>query len=297
MISNGVDNAGLLLLMYPRPVFVAAAVLDFFPIEGPEIVPRSTEVLRAVWTCGSDCHGRGLSRSSIFQREPGKSVWHFWITSTDCPRRGDEQPQEDLDSSTVQCTRTGQVMLDFQDAKPLTEVVRGYFIEQGPAVQPLRRLYFGEGYPGIRSWKLAKFEGAAPANLDYCLGKRRQHQLQRHCYRSVCCSPQSRMILPLLHIHKAGGHSSRWQLWLGKDGKAMANDWPEISTQSMPGMTSSHSIFAAWAKLACPTKLCRKMIRRFASLDLDHAYVNPLSSVLAGYVYNSVLMAGLTSYR
>src|SRR5919204_3106797 len=34
MTSNGVDHAGLLVLMYPRPVFVAAAVLDFFPIEG-----------------------------------------------------------------------------------------------------------------------------------------------------------------------------------------------------------------------------------------------------------------------
>ncbi len=34
MISNGVDHAGLLALMYPRPIFVAAAVLDFFPIEG-----------------------------------------------------------------------------------------------------------------------------------------------------------------------------------------------------------------------------------------------------------------------
>ena len=27
----------------------------------------------------------------------------------------------------------------------------------------------------------------------------------------------------------------------------------------------------------------------FAQLDFDHAYVNPLSSVLAGYVYNSLL--------
>ena len=34
MMSNGVDNAGLMLLMYPRPVFIAAATLDFFPIEG-----------------------------------------------------------------------------------------------------------------------------------------------------------------------------------------------------------------------------------------------------------------------
>src|SRR5437762_7403390 len=34
MISNGADHPGLLLLMYPRPVMVAAAVLDFVPIEG-----------------------------------------------------------------------------------------------------------------------------------------------------------------------------------------------------------------------------------------------------------------------
>src|SRR6266496_4670872 len=34
MISEGLDHPGLLLLMYPRPVFIAAAVLDFFPIEG-----------------------------------------------------------------------------------------------------------------------------------------------------------------------------------------------------------------------------------------------------------------------
>src|SRR5579864_5900997 len=34
MISNGVDHPSLLLMMYPRPVFVAAATQDFFPIEG-----------------------------------------------------------------------------------------------------------------------------------------------------------------------------------------------------------------------------------------------------------------------
>ena len=40
MISNHVDHAGLLLMMYPRPVMVAAAVLDFFPIEGTRSTVR-----------------------------------------------------------------------------------------------------------------------------------------------------------------------------------------------------------------------------------------------------------------
>src|SRR5258708_8340582 len=34
MISNGVDHPGLLLLLYPRPAFVAAPPLHFFPIHG-----------------------------------------------------------------------------------------------------------------------------------------------------------------------------------------------------------------------------------------------------------------------
>src|SRR6266702_5277308 len=45
MISNHADHAGLLLLMYPRPVFVPAAVLDFFPIEGTRKTVREVTEL------------------------------------------------------------------------------------------------------------------------------------------------------------------------------------------------------------------------------------------------------------
>src|SRR6516162_10230258 len=45
MISSGVDHPGLLLLMYPRPVFVAAAVLDYFPIEGTHKTVREVRDL------------------------------------------------------------------------------------------------------------------------------------------------------------------------------------------------------------------------------------------------------------
>ena len=47
MISKGVDHPGLLLMMYPRPVFVAAAVLDFFPIEGTHKSVREVTILYA----------------------------------------------------------------------------------------------------------------------------------------------------------------------------------------------------------------------------------------------------------
>ena len=46
MVSSGIDHPGLLLLMYPRPVLVAAAVLDFFPIEGAH---KTVREVRAVY--------------------------------------------------------------------------------------------------------------------------------------------------------------------------------------------------------------------------------------------------------
>ena len=56
MIADGIGHAGLLVLMYPRPVFVAAAVLDFFPIEGTRATFR--EVARVYRRFG---HGRGAA--------------------------------------------------------------------------------------------------------------------------------------------------------------------------------------------------------------------------------------------
>ncbi len=291
MISNGVDNAGLLLLMYPRPVFVAAAVLDFFPIEGAEKSFREVQKFYVRFghadriAMAEGYHGHQFSDGN--QEKALAFLDHF----NRLPATRGLAAARDLDSSTLQCTRTGQVMLDFQDAKPLTEVVREYFIEhKGQPVQPLRRLYFGEGYPGIRSWKLAKFEGAAPANLTIAWENVGSTSFNGIAIDRYAVHHGHGLILPLLHIHKAGGHSSRWQLWLGKDGKAMANDWPEISTQVNAGYDVISFDFRGLGETRMPYKAVSEDDPSLASLDFDHAYVNPLSSVLAGYVYNSVLM-------
>src|SRR5215475_3444664 len=45
IVSGGVDHVGLLMLMYPRPVMVASAVLDFFPIEGARKTFREAQGL------------------------------------------------------------------------------------------------------------------------------------------------------------------------------------------------------------------------------------------------------------
>ena len=79
-----------LLLMYPRPVMVASAVLDFFPIEGARKSFREAQrVYERFAPRRSNRDGRGLSRASIFRRKSGSGDWIFWIGSTECLlRRG-----------------------------------------------------------------------------------------------------------------------------------------------------------------------------------------------------------------
>ena len=97
MISNGVDNAGLLLMMYPRPVFVAAAVLDFFPIEGAEKSFREVQKFYdPLRSRGPNRHGRGLSRPSIFGWKSGKGPGisgSLQSTARDAWPSGDEGPR------------------------------------------------------------------------------------------------------------------------------------------------------------------------------------------------------------
>ena len=67
----------------------------------------------------------------------------------------------------VQCTRTGQVMLDFEDAKSLMDVIRDYYNEHKAEKAPsIRQLYFGKGYPGIQLWTAVPYENIAPAEAS-----------------------------------------------------------------------------------------------------------------------------------
>jgi len=89
MVSNHVDHAGLLLMMYPRPVFVAAAVLDFFPIEGTRKTVREVTELyskfhhpdRIGWTEGYTT----INTLPKIRKRPLIS----WIVLTECQQGKD----------------------------------------------------------------------------------------------------------------------------------------------------------------------------------------------------------------
>src|SRR5207237_10795796 len=108
MIAEGVDHPGLLLLIYPRPVFVAAAVLDFFPIEGThktfrevaDIYRRFNHADRIAMTEGYHEHQ--------YSPENQEAAINFLDRFNHMPQRQGLPPVKEPDAKTWQCATTEQ---------------------------------------------------------------------------------------------------------------------------------------------------------------------------------------------
>ncbi len=290
MISNGIDNAGLLALMYPRPVFVASAVLDFFPIEGAEKVFHEVQQLYARFgysdriAMTEGYHGHEYSDGN--QEAAFEFLDHF----NQMPAVRTLAPVKQLDAKQLRCTSTGQVMQDFQDAKPVTDLIRDYYsTRKGQPAESIRQLYFGKGYPEIRSWKVVPYGNVAPATDRIAWEDSGSSTFQDIAIDRYLLHHSHNLAMPLIHIHKTTGQSTRWLLWFTKDGKAAANDWAEIAKQLNAGYDVISFDFRGLGETRMPYKAVSEDDPSLALMDDAQAYANPLSSVLAGYVYNSLL--------
>ena len=106
MISNGVDNAGLLLLMYPRPVLVAAATLDFFPIEGTHKTFHEVSTLYSRFGHADRIAMAEGYHGHQYSDENQEAAFEFLDHFNQLPARHGLAPAKDLDEKTAQCTRT-----------------------------------------------------------------------------------------------------------------------------------------------------------------------------------------------
>src|SRR6266404_3718093 len=130
MVSNGVDHPGLLLLMYPRPVMVAAAVLDFFPIEGARKSFREAQRLyekfgkadRVAMTEGYHKHE--------YSAENQEAALDFLDRFNRMPIRHGLATPKELPDAELLCTSSGQVIVDQKDARSLLDVIREYYEER-----------------------------------------------------------------------------------------------------------------------------------------------------------------------
>jgi len=290
MISNGVDHAGLLLLMYPRPVLVAAATLDFFPIEGTHKTFLEVSSLYSRFGHADRVAMAEGYHGHQYSDENQKAAFEFLDHFNQLPERHGLASAKDLDEKTIQCTRTGQVLLDFEDARSLMDLIRDYYTEhQTKAVPSIRQLYLGSDYPGIATWNVSQYSGVTPAESEIAWESAGASTFEDTSIDRYVLRHSGNLVMPLLHIHRPANQNPRWLLWFSKNGKAGVNDWPEIRKYLDGGFDIVTFDFRGLGETRMPYKAVSEDDPSFAQLDFDRAYVNPLSSVLADYVYNSLL--------
>ncbi len=287
-ISNGIDHPGLLLLMYPRPIFEAAAVLDYFPIEGAHKTFREVSDLYSKFGHGDRIAMHEGYHEHQYSDENQEAAIDFMDHFNQMPPQRGFAAIQWLEEKTLQCTRTGQVMVDFPNARSVMDLIRDYYLEHKNQTASLKQFYYSDLYPGIKTWSVEEDSGAIPAANKIAwrlIGSSQSGdvKIDRYLLR------HSRYLeMPLLHIYKQQGRR-RLLLWLGEDGKITAQDWPnakkyvdqgyDIVTIDPRGLGETRMRYTAMSA-DDPT---------LVNSDFDHAYVSPLSSVLADYVYNSLL--------
>ena len=290
MISNGVDYAGLLLLMYPRPVFVAAATLDFFPIEGTHKTLQEVSRLYSHFGHADRIAMAEGYHGHQYSDENQKAAFEFLDHFNRLPESHTLASTTDLEEKAVECTRTGQVMLDFDDARSLMDVIRDYYKEhQTGSVQSIRQLYLGSNDSGIATWNISEYDGVAPAEHEIAWESAGASIFEDTSIDRYVLHHSRSLVMPVLHIHRTANPSRRWLLWFSKNGKAGVNDWPEIRKYLDAGFDIVTFDFRGLGETRMAYQAVSEDDPSFAQLDFDRAYVNPLSGVLANYVYNSLL--------
>lgn len=290
MISNGVDHPGLLLLMYPRPVFVAAAVLDFFPIEGTHKSVREVAGLYGRFGHADRISMHESYNEHQYSLENQEAAIEFLDHFNGMPSRRDLPPVKELDEKELQCTQTGQVMLDFKNARSVMDEIRDYYLEhKNQAHTGLKQLYYSTDYPQIGLWSVAQYEGTVSGIREI-----RWEQVGSSEWNGIIIDRyllhHSRYLeMPLLHIYKSNESRVKTLLWVGSDGKATEKDWPDLKIFLDTGFDIITFDPRGLGETRMPFKAVSQDDPTLAQKSFDEAYVSPISGVLADYVYNSLL--------
>jgi cephalosporin-C deacetylase-like acetyl esterase len=290
MISNGVDHPGLLLLMYPRPVLVAAAALDFFPIEGTRKSVREVRRLYERFDRGDRIAMVEGYHTHQFSPENQEVALDFLDHFNQMPVRQGLPPTRELPAKDLQCTRTGQVLLDYRDAKSLMVVIREYYEDHKTgAVRSLAKEYYNAQYRGVKGWRVSEYTGV-PGGRDQitweAVGRSKSGGVSIERYVLL----HSKLLeMPLLYIHKSATDKRRVLLWFREGSKATAEDWPELQKYVTEGYDIVSFDFRGLGETRMTYTGATPDDPTSGGLDFDHAYVNPISGVLANHVYNSLL--------
>lgn len=289
-LARNVGYTGLLLLMYPRPVMIASAVLDFFPIEGARKSFRETQrVYERLNHADRIAMAEGY-HGHQYSDENQEAGLDFVDRFNKMPLRRGLLAAKELPDKDLLCTRTGQVMLDQPDARSLMDVIREYYEEHKGSARKTAAEKYRESRPAsFDNWTTIQFNGAPPKENQITWESESSTNVGEFQIDRYILHHNNLLVMPLLYIHKSSGKQGDALLWFKETGKATSADWPRLETL----LRSGHGIvtfdFRGLGETRMPYTAVSPDDPLLGKLDFDHAYMNALSSVLANYVYNALL--------
>jgi cephalosporin-C deacetylase-like acetyl esterase len=286
-VSGGVDHAGLLLLVHPRPLIVAAAVKDFVPIEGTRRTVREVSgIYRRFGGADRVAMVEGFHEHR-FSDENQDAVFAFIDRFNDLPERHGFGPFTPLSAEALRCTPSGQVRVDLE-GRSLMEVIRDHYrANLGRVKATLSQRYHGSLHPGIDRWPVvARTASLPPGAIAWDLvGSTSAGGVDIDRY---VLHHSGRLIMPLLHVHRGQASQRPVFLDIGLYGKAGVGEWPSLLAR----LDAGYDVVSFDVRGAGETRMRYRAVGddpTLAPADEAQAYTSPLSGVLANHVYNSLL--------
>jgi pimeloyl-ACP methyl ester carboxylesterase len=290
MLSNGIDHDGLLLLIYPRPVMVASAVLDFFPIEGARKTFREARELYEQFGHGDRIamvEGYHTHQYSTENQEAAiRFIDHFnGLPASDAFATPKALPDKDL-----WCTKSGQAITEFADARSLLDVIREYYeVHKSQPARSLRDEYLRGRRPEIEKWKVEPYARTELPEATIAWQKAKSTNAGAATVDQYVLHHSSGLQIPLLYFHTTSSEKRASLLWLREEGKASPADWPEIEKWLRQGYDVISFDPRGMGETRMPYTAMSPDDPALGKLDFDRAYANPISGVLANHVYSSLL--------
>ncbi len=127
---------------------------------------------------------------------------------------------KELEAKDLQCTKTGQVLLEYPNAKNLTDLIREYFLSnQNKEVPSVSSRYYGKGYPNIKNWTVSEYK-AQPEAGSIRWQKSSHYESGQIQIDHYVLHHSDGLQIPLLYFHSTKNSRDKILLWVGINGKA-----------------------------------------------------------------------------
>lgn len=290
MVSNEVDHVGLLMLMYPRPVMVASAVLDFFPIEGARKTFREARGFYEKFGHGDRIGMVEGYHNHQYSAENQEAGLNFLDRFNKMPMRSGLAKPDELPDRELLCTTSGQVMVDKKDARSLMDVIREYYEGRKASSRvDIATAYRRGEQSQVSGWSVAEFKGKPAGESQVLWESRGTTKVDGVLVDKFVLHHSKQLEMPLLFIHQDSNEKREVLLWLGENGKATVADWAELRKQLQAGYDIVTFDSRGMGETRMPFTEVSPDDPTLGKLPFDEAYANSISGVLANHVYNSLL--------